>query len=485
MWLFVMRFTFFDYYNAKSSSNRARHITALAVILVGLLGINRPAWAQKPQRLMPERTRVLFVLDGSGSMLAKWDNDLRINIAKDKLIALVDSLKFNKNIEFALRVYGHQFDSKQKNCKDSKLEVGFAVGNQLAIKTALNRIKPQGTTPIAYSLEQATKDFPDDKNYRNVIIMITDGIESCQGDPCAISLGLQKNGIVLRPFIVGLGVGKDFTSAFSCIGKAYDARSGEDFRAILASVARQILGRTTVTVELTDEAGKPLEKDVNLSFSNNITRDPVYDLIHWRDGKGKTDTLLIDPVLTYDLAVGTIPPVTKTAIALEGGRHNTIRLKAPQGTLRFNIKTPKEYGNLKAIVRKPGEAETLHVQDVTALEKYLAGSYEVEVLTFPRVKFKNVNIRQGQTTDLAVDQPGVLNITHHFDGIASVYALEPGGGQTWVENLTLAGKAANIPLQPGQYKLVFRAHEAKGTNYTVVKKFIIGSGQAVGVDILK
>ncbi len=462
------------------------HSKNLLFLLLSLFtGVWQTALAQKPQRLMPDKTRILFVLDGSGSMLAKWDNDLRINIAKDKLAALVDSLKRNPNIEFALRVYGHQFEAKQKNCKDSKLEVGFSAANYLQIKTALNRIKPQGTTPIAYSLEQATKDFTEDKNYRNVIIMITDGLESCNGDPCAIALGLQKNGIVLRPFIIGLGVGKDFTSAFSCIGKAYDAKSGEDFRAILASVARQILGRTTVTVELTDEANKPLEKDVNMSFSNNITQDPVYDLIHFRDAKGKTDTLLIDPVLTYDLQVNTIPPVSKTAISLEGGRHNTIRLKAPQGNLVFNMRTPKEYGNLKAVISLSGSKQTIHVQEVGTTEKYLAGKYDVEVLSFPRVRFQDVVIRQGQVTELAVEQPGVLNINNYFEGIGSVYAIEAKGNQIWVQNLIFTSKSTNIPLQPGNYKLVFRAHEAKGTNYTVVKKFVVSPGKATGVDIMK
>lgn len=454
-------------------------------LLGGLLLLAPLARAQKPQRLMPEKTRLLFVLDASGSMLSKWDNDMRINIAKDKLAALVDSLKVNRNIEFALRVYGHQFDSKQKNCTDSKLEVGFAANNSLQVKQALTRIKPQGTTPIAYSLEQATKDFPDDKNYRNVIVMITDGIEACNGDPCAISLGLQKNGIVLKPFIIGLGVGKDFTAAFSCIGKAYDARSGADFRAILGSVARQILGRTTVTVELTDAADKPLEKDLNMTFVNNVTRDPVYDLIHYRDAKGRTDTLEIDPVLGYDLTISTIPPVNKPNINLEGGRHNTIRVKAPQGTLQFNIKTPKEYGNLKALIRLSGQADLLHVQDVGEIEKYLAGKYDVEVLTVPRVRFREVNIRQGQATELAIDQPGVLNIVHHFDGMCSIYTFDDKNNQIWVENLNLLGRSANIALQPGNYKLVFRAYEAKGANYTVVKKFTISPGKASGVDILK
>ncbi|MDW8210769.1 MAG: VWA domain-containing protein [Cytophagales bacterium] len=440
--------------------------------------------AQRAQQLMPEKTRLLLVLDASGSMLSKWDDDLRINIAKDKIAAFVDSLRRNPNVEMALRVYGHQFEAKQKNCTDSKLEVGFAPNNHAQIKNALIRIAPKGTTPIAYSLEQATKDFPPEENYRNVIVMVTDGIEACGGDPCAISLGMQKNGIVLKPFIIGLGVGKEFPAAFNCIGKAYDARSAQDFRAILGSISRQILGRTTVTIELTDEKGKPLEKDVNLSFINNVTGKVIYDLIHYRNSNGQTDTLVIDPIISYDLEVGTIPPVVKKDIQIEGGKHNTIYIAVPQGTLAFKMKTPKEYGNLKAIIRQAGKATTLHIQEVGTTQRYLVGNYDIEVLTTPRTIVRNVSIKQGQTTEVEIDQPGVLTLNHYFDGIASLYRIADSG-QELVENYQLVGKVINIPLQPGNYKVVFRAHEAKGAVYTAFKRFTIQSGKNTTVDVFR
>jgi Ca-activated chloride channel family protein len=453
-------------------------------LLLFFCWLSAAAYAQRPQQLMPEKTRLLLVLDASGSMLSKWDNDLRINIAKDKIAAFVDSLRRNQNVEMALRVYGHQFDFKQKNCTDSKLEVGFAANNHAQIKAALTRLAPKGTTPIAYSLEQAVKDFPPEGNYRNVIIMITDGIEACGGDPCAISLGMQKNGIILKPFIIGLGVGKDFAAAFNCIGKAYDARSAEDFRAILGSISRQILGRTTVTVELTDAADKPIEKDVNMTFINNVTGKAIYDLIHFRDARGRTDTLVIDPVINYDIEVGTIPVTLKKDVQIEGGKHNVIRIRAPQGLLTFKMQTPKEYGNLKAIIRQAGKSETLYVQEVGTSQRYLAGNYDVEVLTTPRTLVRNVAIRQGQTTEVPIEQPGILTLNHYYAGIASLYKIDDNG-QEWGENYTLDGKVANIALQPGNYKVVFRAHEAKGAVYTVFKRFTVQGGKSVTVDILK
>ncbi len=443
-------------------------------------------YAQKPQRLMAEKTRILFVLDASGSMLSKWDGDLRINIAKDKLALLVDSLKVNKNVEFALRVYGHQFDSKLKNCKDSKLEVGFEPNNYLKIKQALTKIAPKGTTPIAYSLEQATMDFPDDKNYRNVIIMITDGIEACNGDPCAISLGLQRRGVILRPFIIGLGVGKDFTQAFECIGKAIDARNIGEFTQALSMIATQTLGKTTVAVELLDDKDKTIEKDVNMSFINHVTKEGVYDLVHFRDKQGKTDLLEIDPVLNYDLVVNTIPPVSKENIEIQGGKHNVIKVKTPQGTLKFVMKTTKEYGNLQAIIRQNNTSQTLHHQPVEMNEKYLIGKYDIEVLTRPRLYYNNVEIKAGQTTELAIADPGILNIVNMIDGYASLYIIDNQGQPSFVENIAPSTeKSENIIMQPGNYKLVFRAKTAVSSAYTVVKKFVINSGKTTYIDILK
>ncbi len=459
-----------------------RFLLCLLFCLISFTAIH----AQKPQRLMAEKTRILFVLDASGSMLSKWDGDMRINVAKDKLALLVDSLKVNKNVEFALRVYGHQFDSKLKNCKDSKLEVSFEANNYFKIKQALTKIAPKGTTPIAYSLEQATMDFPDDKNYRNVIVMITDGIEACDGDPCAISLGLQRRGVILRPFIIGLGVGKDFTQAFECIGKAIDARNISEFAQALSMIATQTLGKTTVAVELTDEKDKLVEKDVNMSFLNNVTKEGIYDLVHFRDKQGKTDLLEIDPVLTYDLVVNTIPVVRKEKIEIQGGKHNIIKVKTPQGSLKFKMQTAKEYGKLQAIIRQSGESQTLHHQPVDADEKYLVGKYDIEVLTRPRLYFSKIEIKTGQTTELAIAEVGILNVVNMTDGYASLYVIDSQGNPVFVENIEPSKeKSENIVMQPNNYKLVFRAKTAVSSAYTVVKKFTIISGKTTYIDILK
>ena len=168
------------------------------VIILVMLAVN--SYAQQP------KTRILFVLDGSGSMYAKMGNDNRITVAKRLLTRLVDSLQGQTDLELALRIYGHQSQKTERNCKDTKLEVPFGQRNHQSIKDKIRDLRPKGTTLIAYSLQEAAYDFPKSTGVRNIIILITDGLEECDGDPCAVSLALQKQGVVLRPFVIGLGL---------------------------------------------------------------------------------------------------------------------------------------------------------------------------------------------------------------------------------------------------------------------------------------
>ena len=143
----------------------------------------------KVQQKIPEKTRILFLLDASGSMLEQWErpNQTRWSVAKSILTKLVDSLRQNTKLELGLRVYGHRSPQEIKNCKDTWLEVPFKAKNHSLIIDKLQEIKPKGVTPITYSLEQAANDFPAGPGYRNIVILITDGIESCGGDLCATS----------------------------------------------------------------------------------------------------------------------------------------------------------------------------------------------------------------------------------------------------------------------------------------------------------
>lgn len=85
-----------------------------------------------PQNKKPEPvplTRILFVLDGSQSMLSRWESGTKMQVAQKLLIDLVDSLQKVPQLEMALRVYGHHKPVTPQNCNNTKLEVPFSKRN--------------------------------------------------------------------------------------------------------------------------------------------------------------------------------------------------------------------------------------------------------------------------------------------------------------------------------------------------------------------
>jgi Ca-activated chloride channel family protein len=418
-------------------------------------------------------------------MLGQWENGLRIDIAKQYLGELVDSLKVNENLELALRVYGHQYHSSVQNCEDTRLEVPFGRGNQNRIQKALSAVKPKGTTPIAFALKQAAGDFPQEDNVRNIVIILTDGIESCDGDVCDVSLALQRRNIFLRPFVIGLGMSREYREQFSCVGQYFDAGEVSNFRSALGTAIRQSLGRTTVSVELTDRDGRKNEKDVNVTFYNNAIREPAYEFVHYRDHRGRPDSVEIDGVLSYDLVVNTVPPVIRQNIDLEGGRHNVITIAAPQGTLAPRQPGHTEYDKgVKVIVRRAGEEKVLFVQDMQTDKKYLEGTYDLEFLTLPAIRREGVEIKQGESTEVSIPGPGILDSYANVTGKGSIYTLPEKGRQKWVADLDPGKKRHSLALQPGRYKVVFRAENAIGSKYTLIHKVTIRTGAVTTINLI-
>ena len=90
-----------------------------------------------------------------------WSDKSKFEISRQLIYHLADSIEKNSdNVEFGVRVFGHQSPRSLHNCTDSKLEVAFAPQNAKSIQQKLDKINPQGYTPIAYSLLQAANDFP-------------------------------------------------------------------------------------------------------------------------------------------------------------------------------------------------------------------------------------------------------------------------------------------------------------------------------------
>lgn len=436
--------------------------------------------AQRPEEQEPPLTRILFIFDASQSMFARWQSDMRINIARNLLTELLDSLEGIENTQLALRVYGHQKRFPPQDCDDTRLEIPFADNNVSLIKQRLRIINPRGTTPIAMSLERAQYDFTPCDNCRNIIVLITDGIEECGGDPCAVSRDLQKKGIILKPFVIGIG--RDFRADFECVGQYFDATSEAEFRQSLNIVISQALDNTTAQVNLLDIMGIPSESNTPVTFYDNHSGRIMNNFIHTLNFRGLPDTLYyMDPLVVYDMVVHTMPPVRVDNIKINPGKHNIIHADVPQGslTLLAGGTTQIKY---KAIVRKAGDGETLTTQVFGETEKYLVGKYDLEILSLPRIHVKDVEISQSHTTKVEVPQPGIAVIRLPAQGHAKILH-EEGNELKEIHVMRDNVTSETLYLQPGNYRVVFRSRVSNQTIFSIDRPFRIQSGISTMVNL--
>jgi Ca-activated chloride channel family protein len=432
-----------------------------------------------------QTTRILFVLDASSSMIRDWGPETKWKTAVRVLNQIAGELNDVPNLEMGLRVYGHLSPALHNDCEDSKLEVTIGPNKANAMKYKLSMIKPNGITPIAYSLERCANDFPDEPG-RNVIILITDGEESCDGDPCSISLSLKKKNIVLSPFVIGLDIPDFAADGFSCVGAVANADDAVEFEETLNVVVNRVLSNTTVQVNLNDAFGKPSETDVNMTFYDAHSDIPVYNFYHTINFRGAPDTISIDPAIDYDLVIHTIPPIRVEDIELIPNSHNVINVDAGRGSIKVEIDKestlPGALDKMKCLVRKSDGFEYLNVQEVNAEQKYLNGNYELVLLTLPRILVTGVKVNQSKTTTIKIPQPGTLTLAKSIDAYGGIFMYEENE-LIKIHSLNDQTRRETIALQPGKYRVIYRPKFSKDMHTTIDKEFEIKSGENLSLNL--
>ena len=442
------------------------------------------SFSQTTKPISERTTRILFLLDASASMAirmdSKWEDGTRMDAAKKILAQIVDTLKRKPNLEIGLRAFGSQSPTPLNDCSDSKLLVPFGTANIPYIKDALKTIKPTGITPIALSFEKAMNDFPKDSTARNIVILITDGEESCGGDPCAISLAMQKNHIFLRPFIIAINAETNLSAEYECMGNYFNAQNPEGLKTILTNIVMTSLNPTSVQINLLDINGKATETDVDISFTDYYTKQTLYNYYHTITYSGVSDTISLDPVLKYDLTVHTIPAITKLNVDLKPNVVNVINIPAPQGFLYVKTQTVAINNNvnnkIKCIVMKAGTSEEVNLQGMGLSEKYLCGKYDLEFLTLPRTTISNVDISERETTTIQIPTPGVLSVSKSFPVVGGIFTCE---NNEWKKIYDFAETTGNetVALQPGTYKVIYKSKSSKKTADSQTKTITISTGE--------
>jgi Ca-activated chloride channel family protein len=429
--------------------------------------------SQVTQVFKPNINRVLFVLDASGSMKEKWDGKEKFETAKQLLYKLIDSVeKKNSNVEFAVRVFGHQYFRTEKNCRDSKLLVSFAKNNAEVIRKNLDAITPKGMTPIAYSIAESAKDFPIDAKSLNSIILITDGDENCNGNPCASSKYLSDKRISIKPFIVGLNAGEKFAAQLKCAGTVLDTKNETDFYNTVGVIIKQTLNTTSAQINLLDANGVPSVTNIPFTLYDHSTRKILYNFIHTLNEKGNPDTLYLDPVGHYDIEIHATPKIIKENVELTIGKHNIIAVDVPiadflvEGTVAVEA---------QIIVRSDTNTKTiLAAQDFNKTATYVSGKYKTDLLTTPIIS-SDTFLQAGILSKENIANAGSIYLNATQKLLFSIFRNDRKQLEL-VLNGEIA-KATSYKLQPGQYCIVYKLSNDTKSESTRTLYFIIEDGR--------
>jgi hypothetical protein len=150
--------------------------------------------------------RVEIVLDASGSMRGSAGGTSKMEAAKQAVRTTVEALDASAVV--ALRLYGHRLPSepKEPSCADTELVIPFGPLDRGRFIAAVEAARPLGQTPLAHSLQQAAADFGDLGDELAAVILVSDGEESCGGDPAAVACAFAERGLELTVHTVGFDV---------------------------------------------------------------------------------------------------------------------------------------------------------------------------------------------------------------------------------------------------------------------------------------
>ena len=206
-----------------------------------------------------EQYNVEVILDSSGSMANKIQSKTRMELAKESIQKYLSSMSDNANV--ALRVYGHKgtgADSdKTMSCAANELVYPLQPYDEAKINQSLQSFQPAGWTPLAQSMLEAINDFKDmeTSNSRNIIYIVSDGIETCDGDPIKAAQALKDSGLSPVVNIIGFDVDNKGQAQLKEIAEA--------------------AGGTYVSVQNQDQLNKEFEKSTS-------------DYYKWMTWKSKT-----------------------------------------------------------------------------------------------------------------------------------------------------------------------------------------------------
>lgn len=399
-----------------------------ACLVALVVGVLLPA-ASLAQSCNTADRAIALILDTSGSMNAKLPNgETRIAVARRAVKGVASLVPAQARL--GLRLYGAQSPSSQKNCQDTHLGVPFGPAGTLGevITKVVDDAKAQGYTPIAYSLAQAANDFPADAKER-VIVLVSDGKETCQGDPAVTAKVLAAKGITVHTvgFIVDTAARGQLQAIARATGGSYfDAPVGPELPATLKS-ALNACKKQVATLPPRPGPGKLRTTSATWLTSHDVLNAETGQKVGAFNSSHRE---MILPAGIYEVKFG---PASWKGIEVRPGETTTI----DPGVLKVQVSNPSVHVHAAVVDSETAERHG-DFTPVSTSVTLMPGVYD---LRFAKSEWRFIRVDGGKTITLrpvaVILAPGlkwkVARITtqdgtevFRFDAVTSRAALPPG-----------------------------------------------------------
>jgi len=172
-----------------------------------------------------KRMNLVLILDASGSMKGKVDGKTKMEIAKKAAKDFVDKVSDEKDLELSVIVYGHKGSNKEEDKEESckGIDEIYPLGKVEAekIKNKIDSFEATGWTPIDKALRKARGILKDEDGLENFILLLSDGKETCGGNPVETIKEISKDdNLKIKVDVIGFGVSGNDKNQLLEIAKA-------------------------------------------------------------------------------------------------------------------------------------------------------------------------------------------------------------------------------------------------------------------------
>ena len=252
----------------------------IKVGLVASLGLAAPSDVNA-------QNNMLFILDGSNSMWGKVEGQAKIKTAQDVLTDLMGDL--SKDTKVGLMVYGHR---SRESCDDIEILSSIGQDTPAELVKKIRSIQPKGKTPIANALLDSVAAFSKLEGQNNHVVLISDGIETCGGDPCLAAGAITYANIKPRVHVVGFDVGAKERAQLECISKM---GKGQYFSAANAGELKKAIAQVKQVAQAAPKPAKPpkpKKKGLKEVFRDDFKGEEVAE--HWEIINPNPDAFIVE-----------------------------------------------------------------------------------------------------------------------------------------------------------------------------------------------